>query len=152
MTSNAAVDVDQLAGESACTLDAVLPVQLESGRADASLVPEKRLMLAVLEEAVFTFQRDALGGGGAELAEVEHWFADDDREWPFSFENICSALELEPSFVRHGLAEWVRRRALLPNVERRRLRNPFRRMNGSRHRPSGRPKKPVAKTALEVVR
>lgn len=149
MNTNLAVDADQLAGDSACTLDAVLPSQLDSNRADAGLVPEKRLMLAVLEEAVFTYQRDVGGGGGSELDEVQAWFADDDRDWPFSFVNICAALELEPSFVRHGLAEWARRRALLPAGQRRRLRNPFRRMNGSRHRPSGRPKKDAK---LEVVR
>jgi len=147
MNTNLAVDADQLAGDSACTLDAVLPSQLDSNRADAGLVPEKRLMLAVLEEAVFTYQRD-VGVGGVEFGEVERWFADDDRDWPFSFVNICGALELEPSFVRHGLAEWARQRALLPAGQRRRLRNPFRRMNGSRHRPSGRPKK----STLEVVR
>ena len=26
-----------------------------------------------------------------------------DREWPFSFENLCDALSLDPGRLRHGL-------------------------------------------------
>jgi hypothetical protein len=153
MPTNLAVEVDPLPADGACTLDAVLPSQLYGSAANAGLVPEKRLMLAVLEEAVFTFQRDALTtrrGRCDEIHEVEAWFAADDPEWPFSFVNICAALEIEPTFLRHGLADWLRRRAALPEVERRPIRNPFRRMNGSRHRPGGR--SPKLEPRLEVVR
>jgi len=69
---------------------------------------------------------------------VEVWFSEENTEWPFSFVNICAALGFEPDFIRRGLADWVRQRTALPAAERQPLRNPFRRMNGSRHRPSGR--------------
>jgi hypothetical protein len=141
MKASLAVDVDQLASDTLCSLDAVLPSQLQWNMADASLIPEKRLMLAVLEEAVFTFQRDAFAErprGRDDFLEVQAWFAADHTEWPFSFVNICAALGFEPRFIRQGLAEWVRQRTALPAAQRQPLRNPFRRMNGSRHRPSGR--------------
>ncbi len=41
----------------------VLPAQVFGFALDASLVPEKRLLLAVLEEAVVTFQRYATEQG-----------------------------------------------------------------------------------------
>jgi hypothetical protein len=88
----------------------VLPAQFHSGfRNDASLRPEKRLMLAVLEEAVGDFQRwvAATGAEGQRLfCEAEDWLASDDTEWPFSFLNICQALGLEPAYLRGGLRRW----------------------------------------------
>jgi hypothetical protein len=88
----------------------LLPAQFHSGfRNDASLRPEKRLMLAVLEEAVGDFQR-SVAATGAEgqrsFREAEDWFASDDTAWPFSFLNICGALGLEPTYIRGGLSRW----------------------------------------------
>ena len=123
--------------------ETVLPSQFFSGAGiDASLQPEKRLMLAVLEDAVGTFQKCAFARdrrGQALFAETEEWFTSEDREWPFSFENICQALGLEPSFVRTGMRRWRERQRVqaegAPNV----IRFPFRRVNGSRHSITGRP-------------
>jgi len=88
----------------------VLPAQFFAGvRNDASLRPEKRLMLAVLEEAVADFQKSVVATtreGQRLFEETELWFADEDRTWPFAFGAICDALGLEPSWVRRGLAHW----------------------------------------------
>jgi len=35
--------------------------------------------------------------------ELLAWFASPDRSWPFSFENICDAIDLDPAQVRAGL-------------------------------------------------
>jgi hypothetical protein len=88
----------------------VLPAQFQPGvRHDSSLCPEKRLMLAVLEEAVGDYQRclDATGNEARrQFKDAAEWFACEDTEWPYSFLNICNALGLEASYVRAGLARW----------------------------------------------
>jgi len=88
----------------------IVPAQFFAGfRHDASLRPEKRLMLAVLEEAVADFQKYVVASsreGQHLFRELEHWFASDDREWPFAFASICDALGLEADWLRRGLALW----------------------------------------------
>jgi hypothetical protein len=88
----------------------ILPSQFHGGfRHDASLRPEKRLMLAVLEEAVGDFQRfvAAPGREGQRMfRNAEDWFASEDTEWPFSFVNICQTLGLDVGYVRAGLGRW----------------------------------------------
>lgn len=88
----------------------IVPAQFFAGfRDDASLRPEKRLMLAVLEEAVADYQKFVVATsreGRALFEEVEAWFGSDDREWPFAFASICDSLGLEASWLRRGLALW----------------------------------------------
>jgi len=122
--------------------ETVLPSQFfDRFKIDASLQPEKRLMLAVLEDAVGTFQKyaGATNRRARRLhAEAEEWFADDDVSWPFAFPNICQALGLEPEWLRRGLERWRVDQTQTddsPKV----LRFPFRRVNGRRHSITGRP-------------
>jgi hypothetical protein len=69
--------------------------------------PEKGLMLAVLEEAVATFQHQ-LGAesrrGRRLFREADEWFRSADTSWAFAFESVCDVLGLDPDFVRRGLA------------------------------------------------
>lgn len=122
--------------------ETVLPAQFNTGaRNDSSLCPEKRLMLAVLEEAVADYQRFlvATSNEGRRLfREAEDWFADDDTEWPCSFANICSALGFEVSYVRRGLLRW--RDAQRARVERGEpvIRIQLRRVAGMRSKATGR--------------
>jgi len=95
---------------------------------------ERRLMLAVLEEAVATFQRhvDAKGRHGQRVfQEAEEWIQSSDTSWPFAFENICHALDIEPEFLRRGLERWKREQLQVANGARV-YRFPFRRVNGRR--------------------
>lgn len=39
------------------------------------------------------------------FAEATEWIAADDREWPFSFVNVCDALDLSVSRVRSAIDE-----------------------------------------------
>lgn len=67
---------------------------------------ERRLLMAVLEDAIRTYQRYACAHDqrGATLrTQVEEWFAADDCDWTFSFVAICDALGLETSYVRAGI-------------------------------------------------
>lgn len=120
--------------------DVVLPSQMH---ARAAATAESRLLLAVLAEAVATFQRYALEGdrhGRALFGEARAWFASDDATDLCCFVCICDALAIDASYVRAGLDQW--RRAHRPrslDVVQPVFRFPFRRVNGSRHRTSGRP-------------
>jgi hypothetical protein len=90
--------------------DILLPVQFNTGsRSDASLCPEKRLMLAVLENAFADFQRSVAAPGRESLRlfrEAESWFESEDTVWRYSFTNICQALGFEVTYVQAGLRRW----------------------------------------------
>ena len=70
--------------------------------------PEKDLMLAVLADAVECFCKySTVRGLRARLfREAEEWIFAEDEELPFSFNNICAALSLNPDYIRHGMLEW----------------------------------------------
>jgi len=123
--------------------ETILPSQFfDRLQIDASLQPEKRLMLAVLEDAVGTFQKHVSAStrrGQRLFGEAEQWFASETMDWPFAFENICEALGLEASFVRRGLWHWRDvQRGPVPSSAKV-VRFPFRRVNGRRHSITGRP-------------
>ena len=68
--------------------------------------PESRLMLAVLQDALATFERDLYASEGRDIEsfrEVDRWFRSRDYDSPFSFECICSTLEIDPGCVRAWL-------------------------------------------------
>jgi hypothetical protein len=122
--------------------EAVLPSQYFAQAAvDASLQPEKRLMLAVLEDAVGTFQKyvNARERTAHRLfEEVNDWFSSDDGDWPYSFVNISNALGLDAAYLRSGLARWRERQSAATGGTSNVVRFPFRRVNGSRHMITGR--------------
>jgi len=90
--------------------DTLLPAQyLETFRKKGYLEPEKRLMLAVLEDAIACFQKYLFsrdGRGRALFREAEEWIVEEGSDWLFSFENICEVLALDPQYVRQGLLRW----------------------------------------------
>lgn len=70
---------------------------------------EKRLMLAVLENATEDFQKYALATDprGKQLFQAaEDWILDNDDPSFFSFRNICEHLYLNPEYMRNGLMRW----------------------------------------------
>jgi hypothetical protein len=120
--------------------ETLLPCQYDDFiAAEASLQPEKRLMLAVLENAVATYQRFALATsrrGRRLFGEAEQWFLDREDAWLFSFQGICAGLGLEADFIRSGLGRWRDRAAATATPVP--CRTPFRRVNASRHKVAGR--------------
>jgi hypothetical protein len=96
----------------------VVPVQFFAKRGTtAALQPEKHLMLAVLADALGTFQKyaNASEGRGRRLFDdAAEWIASDDLAWPFSCRNICHALDVDPAWLRAALSRW---RAQHPRME-----------------------------------
>ena len=144
MESTAALKLEEpRAGGPGLEPETILPVQFfDRVEIDASLQPEKRLMLAVLEDGVGTFQKYC--GASSRRArrlfmEAEEWFASDDVEWPFAFGSICQALGLEPEYLRRGLRRWQDCHGRRDEDCAKVVRFPFRRVNGRRHSITGRP-------------
>src|SRR5262249_32883704 len=132
----------------------VLPGQLFGYGLDASLVPEKRLFLAVLEEAVVTFQRYATEQGrrGRRLfREAEEWMGSEELCWPCSFRNICDVLGLDAGYLRQGLRRWRGDQQANPGPSTA-PRPPFRRRRGPRPRATARPiglgRRPLPRRAI----
>ncbi len=90
--------------------DPALPYRyLETLKSKSLLQPEKRLMLAVLEDAIICFQKHVRCRGMKSrrlFLKAEEWILEEDPRWPFSFQNICEVLELDPDYVRCGLTQW----------------------------------------------
>jgi hypothetical protein len=73
------------------------------------LEPEKRLILAVLEDAVNCFQTNVFAANGKAkrlFNETEEWVMEQAGDWVFSFQNVCETLGLNPRYVRQGLMRW----------------------------------------------
>jgi len=90
--------------------DILLPPQyFETFRRKIYFEPEKRLMAAVLEDAVMCFQKYLLARDERRrvmFCEAEAWIFAMDIDWPFSFSNLCDVLGLNPSYIRQGLIRW----------------------------------------------
>src|SRR5215203_1956555 len=87
--------------------DILLPNQYFAAfRRGRAVEGERRLMLAVLEDAVDSFRKHAAACDPREQAsflEAKEWFSSDDRSWLFAFENICDVLEMNADYLRSGL-------------------------------------------------
>ncbi len=86
----------------------LLPTQ-QTGRQE---IPERRLVSAILADAINCFKRQGLASGrGSRRAayESERWIMSADRDWPFSFENICEVLDIDAKWLRSSLLRWRER-------------------------------------------
>src|SRR6266478_5278044 len=103
--------------------DVLTPEQYyEMRRDDSAIAPVKRLMNAVLEDALRCFQNNAdakVGPRKRLFEEAEQWLCGEGGEGPFSFETVCETLGIEPNFLRSGLKDW--RSQQLAGVNSRRL-------------------------------
>jgi hypothetical protein len=90
--------------------DALLPAQFYAAfRGGSAVRGEKRLMLAVLQDALDCYQKYAFARdvhGRQLFVDADSWIACDDRDWYFSFENICETLEINPEYLRKGVRDW----------------------------------------------
>ena len=95
--------------------DTLLPEQYFSLLGRKPLQGEKRLLLAMLEDAVHCFQTYLLAKKPHErrlFQESEEWINSSDGLWFFSFENICDVLGINPGRMRNALKEWKEEQTL----------------------------------------
>jgi hypothetical protein len=82
-------------------------------RCKTLLEPEKRLILAMLEDAVTCFQIYLTARHGKRkrlFDEAEEWIMTKHDDWIFSFANVCETLGFNPEYVRQGLRRWKQKR------------------------------------------
>ena len=90
--------------------DVILPTQYFAAlQHKGGSEPERRLARAVLRDAVECFQKHLRARNRKQrklFLEAEQWISDEDRSGPFSFENICDLLQIDPHYLRYGLFAW----------------------------------------------
>lgn len=102
-------------------LDPVLPALYQNTfQRRLPLLPEKTLMLAVLEDAIECFQKYATSRSPKTrqlYEEAEEWILEQDSEWLFSFTQVCATLGWNPQYIRKGLLREHLRNRARPNKE-----------------------------------
>jgi hypothetical protein len=97
----------------------VLPEQfLQGARCDSANSGEKALMLAVLEDGIRCFQghlTNERSNPKLLARQAEEWISADDWDWPFSFNNVCEHLCIDPDALRASLFTWQRRNRTASN-------------------------------------
>ncbi len=88
----------------------LLPEQFLSKAGVRAVEPQRRLMLAVLQTVVDDCREPAVAAApeGAPresraFTEAKRYVASRDRSWPYSFENVCEAIGVDPDRVRVSL-------------------------------------------------
>jgi hypothetical protein len=82
----------------------ILPAQFYPQRAGVRLVPETRLMGAILSDAVQIYLNETAGRAHTRIAaDVEEWLSAEDTASPFSFRNVCDALGIDHLAARDAL-------------------------------------------------
>jgi hypothetical protein len=102
--------IEDNAFERLVTPEVLTPGQFHEGvhREDGETRAVKRLMLAVLSDAVRCFQAYADARNPAErlrFAEAQAWILDHKAEGPFAFVTICESLGIEPNCMRNGIRQ-----------------------------------------------
>jgi hypothetical protein len=109
------IDQKDLAGdELSSRADAVLPAQFyPARRASESVEPILRLMAGILVDAVRCFQRNFEARQPykrQEFREARFWIFHDKENGPFSFKDVCEALEIDPRHLREMILRWEKNR------------------------------------------
>jgi hypothetical protein len=107
--------------------DVMLPEQyFDRLAARTSDSPERRLLFAVLLDAIIQLQRRNTSGS----VEAERWIRNEaDSDFPFAFRNVCEALGIESEYLQRGLLSWRRSQVgTLPGIPVRQLRTAHRRV------------------------
>ena len=98
--------------------DTLLPSQyLDRFRRRNQLEGERRLMFAVLEDAVDMYRKHCGTRDGRNrqlFLDAQEWIDGDDRTWVFSFLNLCDVLDLDGEYLRRGLHALKARAAEAP--------------------------------------
>jgi len=114
LTDNEPISMEECEATSLFQPDTLITAQyFETICRKPNLEPEQSLMLAVLEDAVFCFQKNLFAPTNIKKAlfhEAEGWILEKGCDWLFSFENICEALGINAKYLQKGLMDWKRRK------------------------------------------
>lgn len=90
--------------------DTVLSDQyFENIRRKTLFEPEKRLMLAILEDGIGCYLENLDASSAKKkrvFEEAVAWITETDGDWVFSFDSVCDSLGLNTEYVRQGLLRW----------------------------------------------
>lgn len=92
----------------------VVPEQFFVSQRRSTVHGERRLLLAVLEEAIDCYCKTCGSGDTRSrnlYREADKWLFSNDRTQCFAFGNICDVLDLDSSSIRHALLAWKADRA-----------------------------------------
>ena len=109
---NPGTQIDSMVGSAGDELraDAVMPAQFyPARRGSASVEPIMRLMGGVLADAVRSFQRNFEAQAWSsrhEFSEARRWLFDTKEDGPFSFEDVCETLNIDPRRLRELIIRW----------------------------------------------
>lgn len=87
-------------------MDIILPAQYFGALGSVGLSSEQRLMLAVLVDAINVLQGWQRAGSARKrqaFAEAAQWVNARGTNYPFSFDSVCDALEIDPDALRSRL-------------------------------------------------
>ena len=92
--------------------DVLAPSQFHAVlKSGATPDPERRLMIAVLEDAVSCLAKDPRRIPRQQRKSYEEayrWInSSDSAEWVFSFTSVCETLGFDPGYLRRGLNTWA---------------------------------------------
>jgi hypothetical protein len=86
----------------------ILPIQYgESRRRKLPAEGERKLLFAVLEDAIRTYLRhrdSAVARNNEDFVEAAEWLSSDEEDGPFAFVNVCEALGIEADCLRWGIS------------------------------------------------
>jgi hypothetical protein len=105
LTSDAAI-------ETVVGLHQILPSQYFDTRGGHHMTGEQRLMLALLADAINVYQQGVLSRSTRKrllYVDAERWIVGGGLSQPFSFDNVCDALSINPSLLRRKMIDWKHR-------------------------------------------
>jgi hypothetical protein len=94
------------AADTLSQMDVILPSQYFASVGSIGFSSEQRLMLAVLVDAINVLRAwDQVGTGRKRraFAEAAQWVSKRGTKYPFAFDSVCEALEIDPELVRSRL-------------------------------------------------
>ena len=90
--------------------DILLAAQyFDTFRRKTLIEPEKRLLVAILEDAINCFYDNVSAESGRRkklFDDAQEWVMQERGDWIFSFRNVCELLGLSAEYLRGGLMRW----------------------------------------------
>ena len=104
------------------TLDNTDPFTYFDTLKSSQLEPEKRLVLAILADAVNCLQLYKCcepcpkykKKKRCEYHDAVMWILSEEEDWIFSFNNVCETLKRDPEYLRKGLVAHIQKLRELP--------------------------------------